>query len=189
MPFLHEQVEIINGIFKSSLNDSRFDGTKWGVVAKEVVRKNEAGRLEIFPGNIDKDGKEIYYGIDDNYPMVVYHKIFSITYERGRFGEIGRTQMKMVVSSTQKKVKLTSEQLEALFAVHFPQQVDKTLFNSLKINAMTVNLQNSNLNQRQVFTEEYSNEYFLGVEHILFSMTYTIETHFKQGCLEVCDCD
>lgn len=189
MPFLHEQVTIINDLLKSSLNDERFAGTYWGTIAKDVTRPKESGGLETFPGSVDVDGKERYYGFDDNYPMVVYHKPQSISFQKEKFDNLGKFSMKMVIQSTQAKVKMTGEQLQGLFTANFPNQIDRALYQNINIGSMKATLERANLNQRQVWGEEFQNiEYKLGVEHILFSINYTIETRFKNGCLSVCDC-
>lgn len=191
MPFQHEQIELINNSIKSSLNDTRFAGTYWGGIAKDVYRKSE-GKESVHPGAIGVDGKEYYYGIDDKYPMIVYHKILtnSYAYAERQFGEQGkhrivRSNVKMVIASFQNRIRLTANQLEAVISVNFPATVSTT---DLNIETRII-LDGSDMRQRKVFNEEYQGiEYFLGVEHILFSISYTIETNYKQGCIDICEC-
>jgi hypothetical protein len=55
---------------------------------------------------------------------------------------------------------------------------------------MLVTLQGSNLLSAQVFNEEYKGfPLFLAPEDIFFSIAYQVETRFRKGCFEICDCN
>lgn len=199
MPFLKEQIGIINSaLLNSSLNEERFQGARIERLAW-LANVKESERIFTMPVVIDKFAEMKYVGIDDTYPLTIYHRLLNNTYQKsgakqGYGDNISRTvqttDMLMVVSGTGNILKLTSEQLEAVLAVSFPDNIAATQIAALKLDYMTVTLLGSDMNNLNVFNTEYRNIDFVPPEDLLlFSMRYQIETSFRKGCFKLCDCE
>lgn len=199
MPFLKEQIGIVNSaLLNSSLNEERFQGARIERLAWLAnVQSNE--RIHTMPVLIDKFAEMKYVGIDDTYPLTIYHRMLSNAYvkatPRQGYGDNIKvmkqtTDMVMVVSGRANIIKLTSEQLEAVLAVGFPDNIAPSELADLKLDNMTVTLIGSDMNNLNVFNTEYRNIDFVPPEDLLlFSMRYQIETSWKKGCFKLCDCD
>lgn len=199
MPFLNEQIGIINTALKnSSLNEARFQGARIERLAWLAnIQRDE--NIITMPVVIDKFAEMKYVGIDDAYPLTIYHRMLSNSYQKGAakqsYGDtdtvkVQKTDMLMVVSGRANLVKLTAEQLEALLAVSFPDLIPATQLNDLKLDYMTVTLTGSDMNNLNVYNTEYRGSEVVPPEDLLlFSMRYQIETSWKKGCFKLCDCD
>lgn len=194
MPFLKEQIEIVNATLRAgALKDKRFQSGRFEAIAVDVSRITADDKVEMFPAVMDGhfEVKEIV--VNDTYPITVYHKVLGKTYGRQaiqpQYGDgynavTERVEMKMVVSGNVQRLKLTAEQLEALVVTGFPDQISATLLSTLSLDSMSVAISGSNLVTAQVFSEEYrGQELFLAPEDILFSVRYAIESKFRKGCM------
>jgi len=199
MPFLKEQIGIVNSaLLNSSLNEERFQGARIERLAWLAnVQSNE--RIHTMPVLIDKFAEMKYVGIDDTFPLTIYHRMLSNAYPKPTAKDAGGdtfrkktqvTDMVMVVSGRANIIKLTSEQLEALIANAFPDIIPAADLTDLKLDSMTVTLLGSDMNNLNVFNTEYRNIDFVPPEDLLlFSMRYQIEISWKKGCFKLCDCD
>ena len=200
MPFLKQQIEIINNeLREGSLSDMRFRSGRFETIAVDVSRVNASGGIETFPAimNTNYEAQELV--VNDTFPIVLYHKILNKTYSSApvtsNYGDgnrfvVEKAEVKMVVYAKYAAVKLSAEQLEALITAGFSDSIAKTKLAPFKLDSMTVTLTGSNLNAAQVFQEEYKGfDLFLAPEDILFSIKYTIESRFRKGCFNICDCE
>lgn len=134
------------------------------------------------------DGK--YIGIDDTYPMRVYHKINGMTSQlRAGSGygdsvgdQVNTYQMSMIVFNDKKRTKLSSDQMVLMLQVNTPRRVASELFKSIRITYT-----NAILNDVQVFAQEYgSTDYRLKDGQSLIQINYTVEATYKEGCFAKC---
>ncbi len=202
MPFLKQQIELINEALKqTALADARFQSGRYETIAVDVSRKTTQGNngavtIETFPAVMSPDYEAQEITVDDTYPIIIYHKILSKKYapDKVEFGSRNKyvteiTGMKMVMYGKYATLKLTREQLEALITANFPDVIDRSCIQPYKLDNMIVTLQGSNMNTAAVFQEEYKGiPLFLAPEDILFSINYLIETRYRKGCFEICDC-
>ncbi len=198
MPFLKEQITIINNHLEdNAFNYQQFKSGLIENIAKPCVVADGDG-FKIFPAVITVGGTEKYLGLDDTYPLIVYHKILNKSYTiqsaNNQYGSgysrmIENTNAYMVVYAKQSKVGLTAEQLEALIIVNFPDKILASSLSSLNgVETMTVNLTGSDLDAQTVFNAEYQNvSYPLGLEDILIRINYQIEVAYNKSCLNVCE--
>lgn len=92
----------------------------------------------------------------------------------------------MVVYGKIGKLNLTSEQLEAVISMNFPTILDK---NGTGVDSIFIRLSSSEIDSQKVFNEEYRNiMYRLCENDILLSFRYSIETNFRKGCFNICEC-
>lgn len=200
MPFLKQQIEIINAELRGEvLSDKRFQSGRFESIAVDVSRLNANGGIETFPAIMSSNYEAQEIVVNDTYPVIIYHKVLNKAYANspaaGNYGDgnrhmVEKVDAKMVVYGKYAALKLSAEQLEALLATGFPDAIAKTKIAPLKLDNMSVTLTGSNLNAAAVFQEEYKGfDLFLAPEDILFSMRYSIESRFRKGCFNICDCD
>lgn len=133
---------------------------------------------------------EVYIGIDDSYPIRVYHKLNGMTSlirPGSGFGDstgdqVNVYQMSMIVFNNQRLTKIKPDQLVLLMQVNTPRAVKSDYFKTIRI---TYN--NVILNNAQVWAQEYgATTYRLGLMQNLFQINYTVEATFKEGCFAKC---
>lgn len=201
MPYLNELVALINdGIRDSSLKDKRFSTAQLEGIAYQVARESTEGeQLEVFPAIVEPEKDPRYIGVDDTYPLIIYHRVLSNTYaddaKQSQYGDgfsaqVCSTDMLMVVFAKRAALKLSADQLEALLVSGFPDQFVRSATAEMQLTAKAT-LQASTMDVFTVFAGEYRNvKFFLGVEDILFSLKYKIESRYRKGCFKLCgDCE
>ncbi len=197
MPFLKEQIDLINAALKQGpLKDPRFQDGQFGGLAVTVQLSDE-NRTWQMPAYETDDMEVRYAGVDDTFPLVLYHRVLGHAYAtigNGSFGDgnplVRETaDMVLVVYGKRQTLQLTPSQLEALICTNFPDVVRRDLILPLKLDYLEVRLQSSNTNALDVFAQEYrGNEVFIGPEDVLFSIRYQIESKYRKGCFNICDC-
>ena len=206
MPFLNQQIEAVNQeLRKSALKDARFQSGRIVSIANEVTRQDEAGKQTTFPCVMNKDYEATDITVDDNYPIQIYHKILAKKYalnniagQKSEFGDrnkyvVENVLVKMVVYGKFSKLKVTKEELEAIITTNFPDNMDaanNSLLNGLNLDSVTYAMQSSNFLSKMVWNEEYTgNEFRLAPEDIFFSITYQIQSTWRKGCFQLCNCE
>jgi len=199
MPFLKQQIEIVNSLLlQTAFADERFATARIEAIAVDCSRTESDNSISYFPAIMSENNEAQDITVDDTYGLIVYHKVLSSAYApdtKNQFGDRNKyqkqvTRIKMVVYAKFDKVKLKKEQLEALIAVNFPDQIPDVLFKQpLKLDDMGVVLKSSNMISAQVWQEEYKGTPLrLAPEDIYFSMIYDLETSYRKGCFTICDC-
>ena len=188
MPFLKEIINKVNNSLKANaINDKRFATARIEGIARSIGRLVD-NKVEVFPVVLTDNFEFKDVSIDDTYPLIIYHKILSNTYQQkdNDRNYICKTDVKMVVYGKVGKLNLTSEQLEAVIAMNFPTIIDK---DGTGVDSIFIRLSSSEMDGQKVFNEEYSNiEYRLSENDILLSFRYSIETNFRKGCFNICEC-
>lgn len=198
MPYLNELVILINeAIRTSSLTDKRFSSAKLEGIAVQVLRNGPNDAQEVFPAIVKLNEVERYIGVDDTYPLTIYHRILGNTYsedaKQGQFGDGFTAQMcstdaLMVVFAKRSAIRMTAEQLEALLVAGFPDQFVQGQMDGLQIFSARATLTASTMDVFTVFSTEYrGTKFFLGPEDILFAMRYKIESRYRKSCFKICD--
>lgn len=196
MPYLKTIVKYINQtLLKTVLNDKRFQNSKVIEIAQALPRKN-GKKLEYLPSYVDNDGEAKYVGAEDDFDLIIYHKINSIDVSKatvnkgfgddtGYQGNVAR--MSMIIFGRRDKLKLTNDDLSLYLQSNIPEAVTKQLLVELQFKAANININSIVLNDLQVFQEEYpSFEFFLKPEQFLFKINYTIESAYLKRCFNNC---
>ena len=196
MPFQSAIIDIINSqILTNTLCDSRFANGSVNGIAYDGTEIDSNG-IRVYPVVYDLTGNGSKVNPDDTYPIQIYHKILNKTYQVSA-SSVGsrsnvvteRTDVKMVVAGWTSRLQLTQEDLEALIASNFPDQIAPALYTPLRLQRLVVTLQSSVLDRAQVYREEYRGiPYQVRPEQILFSIRYQIESTYKKGCFIITDC-
>lgn len=156
----------------------------------QLVRREKDGKETVWPGK-KVDGNFEFAGVDDDYNAISYHRILALrptTVTSSGYGDSrGKTKnavsMCMVLFAKHDCVNMPSEVLALQIQGVLPEQLTIPNFSSTLIN-----LNDIVLNEKQVFDEEYKNvTYFIGPEHILLKINYTIESTFQKGCFNKCE--
>jgi hypothetical protein len=188
MPFLKEIIKKVNDSLKTNaINDIRFADARIEGIARSVGRLVD-NKVEVFPVVLSDSFELNDISIDDTYPLIVYHKLLNNAYQQkdNDRNYICKTDVKMVVYGKINKLNLTSEQLEAVIAMNFPTILDK---DGTAVDSIFIRLNSSEMDGQKVFNEEYSNiDYRLCENDILLSFRYSIETNFRKGCFNICEC-
>ncbi len=205
MPFLAEQVTVVNQeLLKGALADARFQSGRFEALANEVIREDSAGKMVTFPCVMSKDYEAQEITVDDTYPIIIYHKLLAQKFDlnnlggKNEFGDrnkwvVETCVLKMVVYGKFSALKVTREQLAAIITTNFPDNMDaakNTLLNSLKLDNVTYAMQSTNFLAKSIWNEEYNgNDFRLAPEDIFFTIIYTIQSTWRKGCFQLCNCN
>lgn len=198
MPFLKEQIDIINeALRKAIFVDKRFAGMQLHGLANLVTYK-EGEAIKTAPVVMDKNYEPQFIGLDDTYPAIIYHRAQSLSYNsntnNAQFGRgvnkvVQVADMMLVIYGRFARLKITAEQFEALIVSGFPDEVASEELVPYKLDNMLITLQSSNMLGPQVYAGEYGGPpVVISAEDILFAVRYRIETAFRKNCFSICDC-
>ena len=163
-------------------------------IAQLVTRTRDASeKTDVWPA-VYKGGDCEYAGIDDTYPVVTYHRSLKMTLSRQPKGGYGDDMpdmkmshaMSLVIFAKKDETICSADSLAMDIQHKFPDQLTGAdLPDGLK--TVVININDIVLSETQVFGEEYKNvPFFLGPEHILIKVNYTIESTYRKGCSTNC---
>jgi hypothetical protein len=134
---------------------------------------------------------ERYVGIDDIYPVRIYHRLNSMTSAIKAGTGTGRSvgdqtntyQLSMVVFLDKPKSNMYPDEFLLFAQANFPERLTMGPYKSvIPTFASTV------LDSMQVYKQEYvaSDTYRLKEDQFFFKINYSIETTFSKGCFKKC---
>jgi len=195
MLFLENKITLINQYLKQdALYDSRFQpGYFINAIAQTAAMQSIEGndKLQYLPVVYNKQAQEYnYIGLDDTYPIIIYHKHLQTTYVDLELNERKETnKMQMVVFGRLDALNLNAETLGALLVTGFPATIKKNDYSNLPIVINSVTLTDAQPDAQAVFAKEYRNTaYQLGPQHALLQFGYTIESTYNRKCFDICGC-
>lgn len=184
MSFLETIVKAINENFEQVFTDKAFIKHKIYSITQPVKRTKENG-FDIVPGVWVK-GEFKYVGPDDDYNLIIYHKMYgdnesvlsNTSYGRSN-GLIKNTaDMSMVVFGLRDRLDLSQFELKHKIRINLIEKIEDVNLQSVNINAVS-----SVMDMQLVFGNEFKNiPYNLNEKHILFELKYKIETVYKKDC-------
>ncbi len=182
--FLNCIIETLNTNYLSKSSPA-FAGAKFYGLASQVERDKQTWPV------LDSD-KEIYIGLDDSFPLILYHRLANIKYTNDKYpNRVIATLDFVIVAYGSKKLNLTASELERYIISQMPESLTPTeVLEWDGVYRVGFTLGSSNLNRRQVFDQEYSNvEYRLGEDDVLISHSYTMSLIIDKDCLNTDPCD
>lgn len=198
MPYLKCIVDYIN----KTLNEELFAGDCFSnrkvIGLAQSLPKNSGEKIQLLPSYVNNDGEANYVGPEEDYDLIIYHRITSILVTRANLKAYGDTRqldanvakIGLVVFGRRDKLKLTNDELAILLQASMPQAATKEILKQLQFQAANINLTEIVLTDLQVFQEEFQNvTYFLKPEQFLFKINYTIESAFLKECFKKCNCN
>jgi hypothetical protein len=134
------------------------------------------------------DGK--FVGIDDKYPVRIYHRLISVSSRIGKpgygnaVGDITNTySIVMVVFLQHERAKLYPDELLLFIQANMPDRMKGPPYNDIRIT-----FTGANLDAQANWAQEYRSgtDYRLKSDQFLFKINYNIETTFSKGCFREC---
>lgn len=185
MHSIHNIIDSLNGSLGDLFKSKRFSGAKIHGTAVTVI----SSKGEKMPVIIDKNGEGHYVGIDDRYPVRLYHKQNSMSTRvdpktgigRGIGDIINTYSLSMIVFLNRKRACLMPDEFLLYIQSNFPDNLTIEPYSNIKIL-----FTGAILNDMQVYNQEYLIPEKLLPEHNLFQINYTVETSFKKGCFNKC---
>lgn len=142
---------------------------------------------QLFPTVLKSE--PIYIGVDDSYPITIYHRINGrINYVKKAFITTATVPLVMVVFGVRAKLKKTSDELNEVLIQKFPDVFTQAeITNFIGVSGVSFTNLSSNLNPNEVFAQEYRGvEYFISSEFVYFSISYNLIIDFNKDCLNLC---
>ncbi len=201
MPFNQDITQFINDVLKAgSLNKEKLQPAMFYGLATLVHRSTkgskDTNKVEQIQAIVTADGKATPITPDDKFALQVYHKLLSKTYslEKKSYGD-GHdhkctSDIQMVIITNSKLTGRAKELLEPVVLFGLPQKLSAALFAELKISKCLISPVSSNMDQMQVFKQEYpQSAYFLNEQMSMFTIRYKIELTYSQSCIDACLCE
>jgi len=134
---------------------------------------------------------ERYVGIDDVYPIRIYHRLISMASSIKPGTGSGRSvgdqaniyQLSMVVFLDKHKANMYPDEFLLFAQANTPERISMTLYKSV-----TITFINTVFDSLLVYRQEYisSDTYKLKEDQFFFKINYSIETIFSKGCFKRC---
>lgn len=199
MPFIKEIVEFINLSLKGgSLNSEKLQPANYIGLTTVMVRQKPGANPnepEYLPSYLDIHGKLQTVTVNNTLALQVYHKQITnaYQYEKKSYGKGHKvnstTEISMVVITNSKIIKAQKDEVEQLIVFGLPQKLSAAVTSDLAIMQSKITPLASNMNQVEVFRQEFPNsDYFLNEEVSMFILRYKVELQFSQACMEKCLC-
>jgi hypothetical protein len=148
----------------------------------ELVSRGDSTLPEI-------DGK--FVGIDDIYPVRIYHRILSMSSKldpKGGYGNsvgdvVNTYAINMVVFLQHERVGRYPDELILLIQANMPDRLRINPYKDIK-----VTFTGAQLDSQSIWAQEYrtGTDYRLKSDQFLFKINYNIETTFSKGCFKEC---
>lgn len=169
-----------------SLTDKRFQIAKFaGLCWLTPGRTVEGSAMVFIPAKVTTVGECEFIVPDDNFNIITYHRLLqsSHTREANAFGDRGSNiDAVLTVIGFTSKLRLTADELEALFLAGFPKKVEIPQLTKVFTEPVS-----SNFDSTSIFNTEFRGEkYFLKPETIMFQIRYRIGTEYNPDCFEIC---
>lgn len=156
--------------------------------AAQTMTRTQGQERIVYPALVDFTGEGIYIGVDNDAPLIIYHKINSISTAikpKEAYGDdpgaIANTYNNtLIVYIDRERMKMSPEELFMYIQAHFPNPFKIPPFD------ITVRITNVILNSLQVWASEYQKDFELPPSTSMFAVNYTIESSFKKGCFDKC---
>jgi len=197
MPSIDKIIALLNAYWTTALfSHARFANGLIGGLAHIVTASENENADTQFPV-IYRDGEPFSVGLDDTFPLIVYHRqTGDARYEKieAQFGDENDNlkrvvPMKMVVFGRRSILGLTPEELETMIILASPTNVSPSDLVGTNVDHAGIEIENSDLVDRNVFGEEYRGiEYPIGPDEFLFKIEYSLAMQFRKHCVNVCDC-
>lgn len=134
---------------------------------------------------------EKYVGIDDVFPVRIYHRLNSMTssvrqgtgYGRAAGDHVNVYQLSLVVFLDRPKAKVYPDEFLLISQANFPERITLPPYKSI-VTTFTSAVFDSQLVYRQEYVA--SETYRLKTDQYFFKINYQIETTFSKGCFKTC---
>jgi hypothetical protein len=194
MPSLDAIVSEINDRIKATLGGPVFGLGKYYGLAVSLPRNSIDG-TDYMPCVVTNYDEDIWVGINDTAPLIIYHKNNGIVTDFDKRRNWGRTQtamietasFQMIVFGDRKRLEISPEELYAAIVSAIPTELPKDFITPLNFREARISGISPNFNSISVYQQEYkSNTYPLKPNNIFFSISYKIATAYNKNCVALC---
>ncbi len=197
MPKISEISTIINTSLKENVfNTSRFQSAVYYGIA-DLVKENINDTVTTKPCIIANDGECTSVIIDDTYPMQIYHRIMSLSFEQStedNYGEPVRmiketATMSLVLIADRNRLQMDAENIVSAIAANLPPTLTAAELATLGLSSCQIYATGEAvIDSEVIFNREYRNiEYLFKPNAAMFSINYLIEMEFSKSCFDICE--
>lgn len=195
MSYLATIIDYINDqLVTEVLSNAKYENKQINGLCQLLPRALGNDKIEIIPSYVSESGEAVYVGPDDDYSLMIYHRVNTITVGKANLSTYGDNRqmdaniarMSMVVFGVRNELQMTNDELAVIIQASTPQAATREVLTTLDFRACNININEIILNDMQVFSEEYQNSvsFFLKPEQFLFKINYSIESTFLKGCFK-----
>jgi hypothetical protein len=199
MPFLKEQIDLINAALKPKVWDNvRYVNGMIGGLAFLATRQSDGSGLERFPVLMDETGEVKSVALDDTFNVTAYHRLMGTTYRnevaKASYGDgidfsHEVNTIKLVVFGNYSALKKTPDEVVSDIVKAMPSEFSAASIAPYSLDAMLVTVTASETDSLVVFGSEYVGmQYAVPPEDFMISITYTIDTRSRKNCVPCSPC-
>jgi len=158
----------------------------------QPVQRIQGTVVETLPCLVDKNGEATYVGFDDTYPLILYHKINSVTSKQtdknGRgdlTGDIITTfNNVIIVYMDRKRINAMPDEVALAIQANIPDGSNS----DNRFRAINVLFQGVILDSTKVFASEYQSTEAKGLDpgKSMLAVGYLVEATYQKGCFSEC---
>lgn len=197
MQYLKQIVTAINQSIAAKLSDSRFQGSEYNGIAISAAQTNGDGVSRLMPLIADNYDEEKWVGVDDTFPLRIYHKNNGI----GRTDEPRKAtgdnqyvkrevaQFSIIAYGNRARLLMTPEEMEAAIVSGMPSAIHKDTRSQLQLSSCIIKPTSTLFDPVINYLAEYrTDKYELGPNALFIRINYNIESIYKTVCFNICDC-
>ncbi len=199
MPFLDKIVDRLNKHWLNSslkfIPEGKVQALGIAESFIDVRGENEEEKQVKYPAIVDNDGEVKMIDIDDNFYLILYHKIDSITNGQTTKGYgdqmnvLETANMSLVVFAFINKLRLSSHRLEAILKDSLPENTKITSADGEFLQRSSFKVANSSFDKLALLQREFSEVELNFSTLIAFEMKYQIISTWNKGCInKLCGC-
>lgn len=199
MPNLDSIATIINNSLKAGgFKTRKFQAAKYFGIAdpvKTIEKEEDSAKETLQYCVIDNEGDSAPVVFDDNYPLVIFHRLMNADYQVDAqdYGPTGTTMqetasMKIIVGGNMGNIQTRQENVMASVAMDFPKEIKSADVSALGMNSLVIEMGSVNSDKYSVWGEHWQGiECDLPTNYFLFSVDYKIINSYNKGCFNLCE--
>ncbi len=203
MPYLNRITEQLGLQLKATaFSDKRFASAEYYGIAYPVLVDNRDGQNKMAPCVPQPStGEYLQMMLNDNAAFVAYHKIinkvFQVLPDKANYGRFSgrnltaQATMQMLLLYNRDIIKILPDELEAMLVTNWPDG-SETRFTTIsnQLTHVAIRPISSNFNYAALWDSEFRGyDFNVTPDRGILSVTYTIESAFRTGCFNLCDCN
>lgn len=161
----------------------------------ELVEKTDGDSKRTVPLYLNIDGEGKYVGVDDSYPLTIYHRLINpikpAPTKKG-FGDNvwlkEQAQIKLVVFYPKAKYKKALEATLSTIKANFPFFITKKMKTDLRVKSVRIIPGETFSNTPRVYQDEYSAPLAGRTDLAMGALQYSVEILYDPACIRDCAC-
>lgn len=196
MPFLNNIVTGINQFITQAIGIPSGESKLYGISEVMVEPADENGSLR-YPSIIDNDGEVTKIAMDDDYKVIVYHKVESVInsvdaksgYGTSRGNLTEAANMALMLFAFRRKTRKEAWWFEAVIKDFLPEMLKIEDGTNKLLQRSLIKIGNSSYDKLALLQREYSEVQLNYPDLMVLEMKYRIESTWSKGCFIKCGCE